>query len=75
MASPQLQQAIDVIKALVSKAGSIEEMRALNEQMARPPEPDIKCEPVVANGVRRNGSQRRALPPIASCSTYMAAAM
>ena len=52
MASPQLQQAIDVIKALVSKAGSIAEMRALNEQMARPVEPDIKCEPVLANGVK-----------------------
>ena len=52
MASPQLQQAIDVIKALVSKAGSIAEMRALNEQMARPAEPDIKCEPVLANGVK-----------------------
>ena len=52
MASPQLQQVIDAIKALVSKAGSIEEMRALNEKMARPPEPDVKSEPVLANGVK-----------------------
>ena len=52
MASPQLQQVIDLIRALISKAGSIEEMRALNEKMARPPEPDIKTEPVLANGVK-----------------------
>ena len=52
MASPQLQQVIDTIKALSSKASSIEEMRALNEKMARPAEPDVKSEPVLANGVR-----------------------
>ena len=75
MASPQLQQIIDTIKALISKAGSIAEMRALNEQMARPAESDIKCEPLLANGVKAEWITRRALPPIASCSTYMAAAM
>ena len=52
MASPQLQQVIDAIKALSGKASSIEEMRAVNEMMARPPEPDVKSEPVVANGVK-----------------------
>ncbi len=53
MASPQLQQVIDAIKALAGKAAgaSIEELRATNEQMARPAEPDIRSEPVVANGV------------------------
>ena len=53
MASPQLQQVIDQIKALSSKAAgaSVEELRAINEQMARPAEPDITSEPVVANGV------------------------
>ena len=53
MASPQLQQVIDAIKALAGKAAgaSIEELRATNEQMARPAEPDIESEPVVANGV------------------------
>ena len=53
MASPQLQQVIDQIKALSGKAAgaSVEELRAINEQMARPAEPDITSEPVVANGV------------------------
>ncbi len=53
MASPQLQQVIDSIKALAGKASdaSVEELRAINEQMARPAEPDVKSEPVVANGV------------------------
>ncbi len=52
MPNPQLQQVIDAIKALSSKASSIDEMRALNEKMAGPPEPDIKSEPVLANGVK-----------------------
>ena len=54
MASPQLQQVIEAIKALSGKAAgaSIEALRATNEAMARPAEPDIKSEPVVANGVR-----------------------
>ena len=53
MASPQLQQVIDSIKALAGKASgaSVEELRATNEEMARPPEPDVESEPVVANGV------------------------
>jgi monoterpene epsilon-lactone hydrolase len=52
MPNPQLQQVIDAIKALSSKASSIDEMRALNEKMAGPPEPDIKSKPVLANGVK-----------------------
>ena len=52
MPSPQLQQVIDAIKALSSKASSIEDMRALNEKMARPAAPDIKSESVLANGVK-----------------------
>ena len=53
MASPQLQQVIDSIKALsgMASGASIEELRATNEQMARPAEPDIVSEPVDANGV------------------------
>ncbi|MCI0152032.1 alpha/beta fold hydrolase [Paraburkholderia sediminicola] len=52
-ASPQLQQVIDQIKALTSKVGSsLGEMRAADEQMAPPAGPDVKIEPVVANGVR-----------------------
>ena len=53
MASPQLQQVIDSIKALsgMASGSSIEELRATNEQMARPPEPDVVSEPVDANGV------------------------
>ena len=53
MASPQLQQVIEAIKGLAGMASgsSIEELRATNEQMARPAEPDITSEPVVANGV------------------------
>ena len=53
MASPQLQQVIEAIKSLAGMASgsSIEELRATNEQMARPAEPDITSEPVVANGV------------------------
>ncbi|MGO9383973.1 MAG: alpha/beta hydrolase [Mycobacterium sp.] len=53
MASPQLQQVIEAIKSLAGMASgsSIEELRATNEQMARPAEPDITSEPIVANGV------------------------
>ena len=53
MASPRLQQVNDQIKALASKAAdaSVEELHATDEQMARPAEPDITSEPVVANGV------------------------
>ena len=53
MASPQLQQVIDAIKALAGMASgsSVEELRATNEQMARPAESDVASEPVVANGV------------------------
>ena len=53
MASPQLQQVIEAIKALAGMAAgsSVEELRATNEQMARPAEPDVRSEPVVANGV------------------------
>ena len=53
MASPQLQQVIDSIKALAGMASgsSIEELRATNEQMARPPQPDVVSESVDANGV------------------------
>jgi monoterpene epsilon-lactone hydrolase len=53
MASPQLQQAIDAMKALSSKVGAnFEEMRAANEEMALSPQPDVKCEPVSANDVK-----------------------
>lgn len=52
MASPQLQQVIDAIKALSGKAESIEEMRAVNERMARPADSDVKSEPVLANRVK-----------------------
>ncbi len=52
MASPQLQMAIDAMKALSSKVGaSVEEMRAAMDDMAAAPQPDVKCERVSANGV------------------------
>ncbi len=53
MASPQLQQVIGAIKALAGRAAgaSVEELRATNEAMARPAEPDVRSEPVLANGV------------------------
>ena len=53
MASRQLQLVIEAIKSLAGMASgsSIEELRATNEQMARPAESDITSEPVVANGV------------------------
>lgn len=53
MASPQLQMAIDAMKAMASKVGaSVPEMRAAMEEMASPPQPDVKCEPLSANGVK-----------------------
>jgi epsilon-lactone hydrolase len=53
MASPQLQMAIDAMKAMASKVGaSVPEMRAAMEEMASPPQPDLKCEPLSANGVK-----------------------
>jgi len=53
MASPQLQQAIDLMEALASRIGaSTEEMRAAYEEIVPGPEPDIKSEPVSANGVK-----------------------
>jgi monoterpene epsilon-lactone hydrolase len=53
MASPQLQQAIDAMKALVSKVGaSVEQMRAAYEEIAPPAEADVKFEPISANGVK-----------------------
>ena len=53
MASPQLQQVIEAIKGLAGMASgsSVVELRATNEQMARPAAPDVTSEPVVANGV------------------------
>ena len=53
MASPQLQQAIDAMKSLTqAQVSTPQEMRVLFEQMAAPPEADIKCEPVSAGGVK-----------------------
>jgi epsilon-lactone hydrolase len=52
MASPQLQMAIDAMKALVSRPVSTpQEMRAGFEELAVAPAPDIKCERVSAGGV------------------------
>ena len=53
MASLQLQQVIEAIKGLAGMASgsSVAELRATNEQMARPAEPDVTSEPVLANGV------------------------
>lgn len=52
MASPQLQQAIDAMKALSSKVGATtQEMRAAMDELAAPQQPDVKCEPLRANGV------------------------
>ena len=70
MASPQLQQVIDSIKVLAGKAAgaSIEELRATNEQMARPSEPDIESEPVVANGV---GAEWISAPGVAAADRAM----
>jgi epsilon-lactone hydrolase len=52
MASPQLQMAIDAMKALAkSPPPTLMEMRAAFEQGAMPCEADVKSEPVNANGV------------------------
>ncbi len=52
MASPQLQQVIDAMKAMASKVGaSVPEMRAAMDEMALAPQPDVKCQPVSAGGV------------------------
>ncbi len=52
MASPQLQQVIDAMKAMAGKVGaSVPEMRAAMDEMASPPEPDVRWEPLSANGV------------------------
>ncbi len=52
MASPQLQMAIDAMKALATNpAPTLAEMRAAFEQNAMPGQPDVKSERVSANGV------------------------
>jgi len=52
MASPQLQTAIDAMKSMQQKpAKTPQEFRAVFEEMAVPPPPDIKSERVSANGV------------------------
>ncbi|HJU29733.1 MAG TPA: alpha/beta hydrolase, partial [Candidatus Binataceae bacterium] len=52
MASPQLKMAIDAMKELVSRQlNTPQEMRAAFEQMAAPPEADVKTERVNAGGV------------------------
>ena len=52
MASPQLQTAIEAMKALVSREVSTpQEMRVVFEELAVAPPADIKCERVEAGGV------------------------
>jgi acetyl esterase/lipase len=52
MASPQLQTAIEAMKALVARpVNSPQEMRAIFEELAVKPADDIKCERVSAGGV------------------------
>jgi acetyl esterase/lipase len=52
MASPQLQTAIDAMKALVARpVNSPQEMRAIFEELAVKPTDDIKCEKITAGGV------------------------
>jgi acetyl esterase/lipase len=52
MASPQLQTAIDAMKALVARpVATPQEMRVVFEELAVPPATDIKCERVEAGGV------------------------
>jgi acetyl esterase/lipase len=52
MASPQLQTAIEAMKALVARpVNSPQEMRAIFEEMAVAPEDDIQCQKVEAGGV------------------------
>jgi acetyl esterase/lipase len=56
MASPQLQQAIDAVKTMVSRGSrvgaSFEEGRAAYEEIAPAPDPDVNYEPVSANFVK-----------------------
>jgi len=56
MASPQLQQAIDAVKTMVSRGSrvgaSVEEGRAAYEEIAPAPDPDVNYEPLSANGVK-----------------------
>jgi monoterpene epsilon-lactone hydrolase len=52
MASPQLQTAIDAMKALVARpVETPQEMRVIFEELAIKPADDIKCERVSAGGV------------------------
>jgi len=52
MASPELQQAIEAMKALVGRpVETPQEMRAVFEELATAPAADIKCESVNAGGV------------------------
>ena len=52
MASPQLQMAIDAMKALVARpVNSPQEMRPIFEELAVAPAPDVQCERVNAGGV------------------------
>lgn len=52
MASPQLQMAIDAMKALVARpVNSPQEMRAVFAELAVAPAPDVQCAPVNAGGV------------------------
>jgi len=52
MASPQLQMAIDAMKALVARpVSSPQEMRPIFEELAVAPAPDVQCERVNAGGV------------------------
>ena len=52
MPSPQLQMAIDAMQSLARKVGaSVPDMRAAMEELATPPDPDVKSEPIIANGV------------------------
>ena len=52
MASPQLQTAIEAMKALVERpVETPQEMRAVFEELATKPEDDIRCEKVSAGGV------------------------
>jgi epsilon-lactone hydrolase len=52
MASPQLQKAIDTMKSVQrTPPPTLQEMRAGFEEMVAAPPPDVKCEPVSANGV------------------------
>jgi epsilon-lactone hydrolase len=52
MASPQLQTAIEAMKALVAhQVNSPQEMRSIFEELAVPPAADVQCERINAGGV------------------------